>query len=223
MGKNTKKIAYLIGIDGAGKTTLAHNIVNKLNCDNVTHFAYVYARHFPFLVAPLKLFARKTLFRKSSQSLDYDVYKMKKKSVVDKFKLFSYLYSFLWTIDYLLITYLRILPTYFKNKNIIIDRYYLDFIVNLSDSMNLSNEEMLKLAKFITKLFPKPSLFLFIDTPCEIAFQRKNDIPSIDYLQIRRSKYMALANYFQFFVFDGQKTQDELVESALVQLSNLQY
>ena len=208
------KLIYILGIDGSGKTTLAKNLIKQLkNQDSPFH--YCYAQHIPFLLKPFKLIARKSLLKSTDEFQDYSYYINKKKSYSKKLRIISHIYGFIWLLDYYLRTGVKILYHRFLRHNLIMDRYFLDIVVNISETLDLNDAQMTKFAKFVSKLFPMPSKFYFIDIPEKVAYARKNDIQSIQYLTERKIKYQKLSEIFNFKYFDGTKSPEELMKTIL--------
>jgi thymidylate kinase len=206
------RLVYLIGTDGAGKTTLAHNVVGECARRGVRAH-YFYARHFPFLLLPAKLVARASLMRGTGQFRNYSKYTERKQQQARRLRLASRLYGFIWATDYVLVTWLRMLFTG-TGQYRVIDRYFLDVAVNIAASLGFSDEEFRGLVRRMSRFFPAPDLFIYIDVPPETAFQRKSDIPSPLYLEERRRRYLMLADAFGFRIIDGTKTPDELTSEV---------
>jgi dTMP kinase len=199
------KITYLIGTDGSGKTTLAHEVVRSLQEKN-QKAAYVYCQHQHILLLPLRLLVRNTYLRSVNSKKNYTEYSEKKSNISQKNRFLSWAYVSVWLLDYWIATILRILPHLFRSQLLVIDRYYLDIVVNISQVMGFTNHEMFAFAQRVKKIFPAPDWIFFIDVPEEIAFSRKNDIDSIEYIRERRSRYDALSASLNFHVIDGTQT-----------------
>jgi dTMP kinase len=57
---------------------------------------------------------------------------------------------------------------------------------------------------------PPPDLIFLIDLPESIAFQRKDDTPSLYYLKERREIYRWLSREYKMEVIDGTKSMAEV-------------
>jgi dTMP kinase len=66
--------------------------------------------------------------------------------------------------------------------------------------------------KNLLHLFPKPDLIFLVDVPEEIAYQRKDDVPSMDYLKVRRNSYLDIGEGYDMRLLDGCKDLTELKE-----------
>ncbi|MCC7004847.1 hypothetical protein IT397_02940 [Candidatus Nomurabacteria bacterium] len=219
-----RNIVYLLGTDGSGKTTLSTSLLHYYHSQKI-RVTYFYGRHFPFLLQPFKILGRITALKKTNEFMNYDGYINKKHTFFTNHRIIAAFYGAIWVADYLIITLLRLFPKLFNTDMIIIDRFFLDTTVNISESINLGNDQMLKLAKFLGWFLPSSSLNIFIKVSPEIAFSRKNDIQSIRYLEERNRRYEILSNYYNFKVINGEENQENVLGKAkelIRQLINLQ-
>jgi thymidylate kinase len=198
-----------IGIDGAGKTTHANALVdimkkNGINCK------YVWCRFEPFLIAPFITVARVLFLRKKDMFKNYGKYSTAKKKLLKNVFL-SKLYQYLILSDYFFQVFLKIkIPLRF-GKNIICDRYIHDTIItDLAVYLSYSTEKIEKVLGKCLYFFPKPDLSFLIDVPEEIAYQRKDDTPSLDYLKERREMYLDIGKEYGMIILDGTKELEEL-------------
>ncbi len=65
------------------------------------------------------------------------------------------------------------------------------------------------------RLSPRPAAAFLIDIPAEVALQRKDDIPSLDYVQRRVDYYRFLSRSQQMVVIDGCDHLDN-IQAAVV-------
>lgn len=216
------KIIYILGIDGSGKTTLAKNLVKHLNQQDHS-FHYCYAQHIPFILKPLKIIAQKSVMKSTDEFKNYSHYTDMKKKYSLKLRKLSYIYGFIWLLDYFLMAGFKIYYHRFLNHDLIVDRYFLDIVVNISETLQLKDSQLVRFAYFVSKLFPLPSAYYFIEVPEHVAFARKNDIQSIQYLTERKQSYKKLAEIFHFNYFDGTQSPEELrqsVQSHIIMFTN---
>lgn len=204
-----KIIIYLLGIDGSGKTTLVQRLTSHYRSEGIKA-TYFYARHFPLLLKPLKFLGRKTALKKTDEFKNYDEYKNRKNIFFTRHRIVGFVYGFIWAVDYLIVTWLRYFPKLVFSNMIIIDRFYLDTTINLSETLDLSSKRMVKLANIFGMFFPKTKLNIFIEVSPEIAFSRKTDIQSIRYLNERNERFKALSSSFNFAIINGEETPDDV-------------
>jgi len=119
--------------------------------------------------------------------VEYSDWSRFKKNITKHWYVFQFFFL-LQTLDYLvqLRKYNKTIKNH-KDKLVIVDRYLLDFIVD--QSVNYGSIENNFITKYLLRRLERFDIIFFIDTPEEIAFSRKNDIPSIDYLRERRNYY----------------------------------
>lgn len=199
------------GMDGAGKTSISKILVNDLQETGV-NIGYVYNRYAPFMLRPIMLIGKLIFLRKKDFSSDYTEYSHTKKTASKKHPFLATLYQYLLLFDYFFqITFKIGLPLHF-GKNIVCDRYIYDTIVtDLSVDFNYSDEDVRSCLNKILSLFPTPDIIYLIDVSEEIAYQRKDDVPSIEYLKDRRNTYLSIAKECNMKVLNGSMSLNELL------------
>ncbi|TCN72137.1 nucleoside/nucleotide kinase family protein [Acetobacteroides hydrogenigenes] len=180
---------YITGIDGAGKTTIIERIIPELFPNEKVEV--IWARYEPklirYLVAPLK----KSQTNGSTNFNDMNEQQYNKwssfKKKITKSKVLS---CVIFTIQYIeySITIKKVFSKLRKSpNNTIVDRFILDFLVDQSVNHGLNlNNWIVKRLLFKLNAF---SYVIFIDVEEHIALVRKNDIPSKEYLSVRRKFY----------------------------------
>jgi thymidylate kinase len=213
------EIIYIAGIDGSGKTTLAKNLETTLQKKD-SRARYFYARHFPILMKPLKTLARGMLLARTSEFGNYDGYISKKKSQSRKHRWLARVYAFVWLFDYSLITYLRFLPHVIARRTLILDRYFFDVAINISITLDMSEDEFLRFVDASARFYPSPDAVFFLDLPAEVAFRRKNDIQSVQYLEERRERYLSLAKKHHWITVDACASPEQVETVVSSHLAN---
>ena len=198
-----------VGIDGSGKTTLSKNLVKNL-MENEIASNYVWNRYTPILMKIPMLVANKFIFKKNELFTDYTSYSNKKRGLF-RSPLLSTIYENLLMLDYIIQMMYKIKIPLLMGKNIICDRYLFDTIVSdLAVDLNYSESKIKSILDFYLTFFPKPDLIFLVDVPEDVAFRRKNDIPSIKYLQDRRKICLTMGRLYNMIMLDGTKTINEL-------------
>jgi dTMP kinase len=198
------------GMDGAGKTTLAKSLVDDLQ-DMSIKSRYVYNRYVPIILRPVMLMGKLLFLHNKDFYGDYSEYSNKKKTASKKHPLLSGLYQHLLLFDYFFQILFKVkLPLLF-GKNIVCDRYIYDTIVtDLSVDFNYTEEDVKTSLSKILSPFPTPDITFLIDLPEEIAYQRKDDVPSIEYLRDRRKMYLYMGEEYKMMILDGTMPLDNL-------------
>ncbi|HEY76490.1 MAG TPA: hypothetical protein G4O00_09960 [Thermoflexia bacterium] len=88
-------------------------------------------------------------------------------------------------------------------KNLICDRYVYDTAIDLAVDLGYSRETFLKLLEAFLWLAPRPNVAFYIAVPETVAFSRKDDIPSPEYLSRRTQLYEYVAALYGLAVLDG--------------------
>tara|TARA_B110000240_G_C13512601_1_gene460698 strand:+ start:5735 stop:6433 length:699 start_codon:yes stop_codon:yes gene_type:complete len=207
-------IIYFTGIDGSGKSTIIKELENR----KIFGEKYITTRggYVVKLMKPISNIARKKKVKSSinynyiSKS-DYNRWKDFKIKLL-KSKLINSLLYAIQSFDYYL-QILKLEKNYLNdnfNSTIILDRYIYDFLI----AMNIfygdkSNSYWYK--KLEKKLVLVDYIF-FIDTNCKSAFSRKDDIPSLEYLEERRLLYLkTLKNVEKCYNIDNNGNIEETI------------
>lgn len=204
------RIINVVGIDGSGKTTLCQKLLSEFQ-KRFPDIQYVHSYHEPFLLKPIKSLAKATLMRDTDEFVDYTHYRKRKALVSNKHKLLSRIYALVWIFDYILQMFYQISVPKLMGTCLIVDRYVYDAVLNASLTANLSRHISYKIIDMMLKIFPKPDLVFLIDLPEEVAFTRKNDIQSVEYLRERRHIYIEMADRYRFIKIDGQADPEKIL------------
>jgi len=203
------KIISFLGVDGAGKTTIAKELVARLD---VTTYCYVYLRYYPILSYPIKMLSKITVYKRVNEFINYEQYSKKKKNFSSRYILLTRIYVIICIIDFLIINYVKFNISLLRKKNIIIDRYIIDFLTTISIAGNLNINTTKVLLKYFYKLFPVPDKIIYLNIPLKVALNRKMDIPSEQYLEERKLFYEMLIKDHRYLEIDATKSVDEIIE-----------
>lgn len=211
------KLIYVLGTDGAGKTT----ITQQLHREGLPgrRVAYLYCQHRPFFLWLLKLPARLLFLRRTDQFKDYRAYKGRKDATVRRHPRALKLYVWLWYLDVWLQTWPRLLWARCFADVVLMDRYYLDWVVNLGVLAGNQTEDMLAAAGCLERTLPRADCHVFLDVSEETAFRRKDDIQSVDYLRERKARYLQLAPHYRFNLVNADRDIDSVLADTRAALA----
>lgn len=210
-----------VGIDGSGKTTLAKNISNEFKKENFNSI-YVYGRIIPTFSRLFMSLGRSLVLRRKKNDIfnDYEGYSKQKKKVFNN-KLFSNVFKWIILLDHILQINLRIKTRLLMGKIVICDRYIFDTVItDIAANIDCEINESTDLIKKTFIYVPKPDYLFYIKIPEEVAFERKDDVPHINYLIERKRLYDSLEHSFKIIELDGTKKMDEIsseVKKKLIQ------
>ena len=198
------------GIDGTGKTTLSKELVELLNEKGVK-CKYVYARLNPFILKPFILLGGLVFLRGGEISENYSEYSNTKRKAIIKHSLLSKFYERILLLDYIFQIFFKVKIPLIFGKNIVCDRYVYDTVItDLSVDMNYSKGRVISLLNNLLRFFPEPDITFLIDVPEKIAYQRKNDTPSMGYLKERREIYLDVGKEYEMVILDGYRDLSDL-------------
>lgn len=207
------------GIDGSGKTTLAKSLVEAMKKNGIES-RYVYNRFNPFMLKPFIIVARALLLRGKDMFEDYIADSNAKRRIF-KNRFLSIVYQSFLLFDYSFQIFLKVKIPLMLGKNIICDRYIYDTVcTDLAIDLNYSDDKIVNILKKCLYLFPKPDMTFLIDVSEEVAYGRKDDVPSVDYLKDRRNIYLEIGRVYEMIILDGTKDLTELkdvVENKVIE------
>ena len=202
------KLICFTGIDGSGKTTLAKLLVDSIKKQSVK-CTYTYGRCKCRIAMPFFLLG-KFLFLKGGDTKNYSEYSNTKKEAVEKHPILSSLYQNVILFDYFFRILIKIIFPMMLGKIVVCDRYVYDTVINDIPRSDNNIGNIRRLLKKCFRIAPKPDIAFLIDMPEEIAYQRKNDTPSIGYLRERRKIYLEIGKEYGMIILDGTKSLEEL-------------
>lgn len=207
------------GIDGSGKTTLAKRTVDWLESEGVRS-RYIWNIFEPWLLAPFLKLGRAVFLRKQNMFRDYSSYAQSRQRIFRVPGISSF-FHFCFFGEYLVRFTVRVRFWQLRGRTVVCDRYVYDAVATHAANVGYSHDKVRSTINRLLRLMPKPDLVLFVDIPEELAWERKDDVPSIEFLQKRRKVYLQLVDEYAMEVIDGSRSLAELEEGIRERVNRL--
>jgi dTMP kinase len=162
------------------------------------------------LSRPVVVLANKYLLR-SNEPAQYVAYTTEKKTLFKRHALSQIIYRDILSFDYVLQLLIKIKLPLMCGAMIVCDRYIYDTVItDWAVDMGFTKEQIVASLNTYLKLLPKPDIIFLVDVDENIAFSRKADLPSIDYLKDRRNLYLDIAKDFNMEILNGNRSQKDV-------------
>ena len=208
---NNNSLIVFCGIDGSGKTTQAHLLVDTLHKDRRA-VSYVWARWEQVLVKPFTVKWKSAIGQETGFSDGRAKENKEKKHRLLNNPFFRWLWLGAFFVDYGLQILVKVRSRLIRGGIIVSDRMFYDSVID--QAINLGNNKDWLLnnldSTWMKIIFPKPDMVLYIDCPGEMAFERKDDAPDLEYLTDRRELYRLLADKYKWVQIDGTRSVDDI-------------
>ena len=215
---NTKRpIICFMGLDGSGKSTCIDYACEQLKLQGV-NVEIVRAAYVVTVMSGIIKLGKKLLMKKNSNPFggDYRSYLENMRKHSDKGFVYK-VFSFLTTIEFKTQIFFRIILKHAFGKTLLVDRYIFDNVVTYAANLGLGMDYMDNTLNGKWKHAPRPDLIIYIKTPVDICFSRKDDTPDPLYLEIREPLYDCIAEKYHAVTISGaqdkQKMLDEVMKS----------
>jgi len=195
------------GLDGSGKTTLIRCLEKYFDSNKISYNS-------SSIYGQLSIYAMIRNLR-SLSSKDNERANTEKKDNSTTYKFFRSRNAkkFFLLIDIIILSFVKLYYS-FSKKILIIDRYFFDFLMEVTDDIRLYQ-------RFVCFLFPTPSLSFFIETDPILAFNRKGEY-DIEILTNRRKIYNKIFKYrsIDYIINNNDNTnaEEELIKIIKLEL-----
>jgi len=195
------------GIDGSGKTTQAKLLVDWLTSQGVKAI-YTWSRGEVLAIRRIFLSVGRRALGTSTRQIaidqsSYREYQSRKSTLMRK-PFIRTLWSAMTYFEHLVQINTDIRRRMQEGCVVVCDRYQWDTLIDLAVWNHKDSAWLLNgFNRFMWQFIPKPSITFLVDIPPEEAMRRKDDIPSLDYVQKRTDHYQYLAKRDAWRVIDG--------------------
>lgn len=207
------------GVDGSGKTFQAQRLVDRLNAEGYPAVS-VWGGGQAALLMPIirlgKLLMKGPRKHQLGKSADAEVRTQYRDYVASTQKMMRrrwlrdlWLHAYL--ADHMLEIWRTMLPQLLRKRIVVCDRYIYDSLIRVAVMSGIGQNELPALLHLPGSYpVPKPAKWFFLDVPAEVAFQRKDDILDIEFLERRVPMYQVAAQELNMHVIDGSAGVDEI-------------
>jgi len=212
-----RKIIVLMGLDGSGKTLQANMLAEWLAARG-EKAEVVWMRGESYMTAPLIRIGKAVLGgpreeKRGEGIADPDSYRKYTRSKQSMFR--NPLLRSIWRSTTLIDHYISFRRAVGRLKRdvttVILDRYVYDSMIDIDSAFGSEGREALRLlGSVFFRLFPRPDKVLLLDLPPEESMKRKDDIPSIEYLESRRPVYHIIAEHVGASTVDATKSKEDV-------------
>ena len=204
------KIVFLAGVDGCGKTTLAHKVIDRLNSKGIPA-VHVWSRFNNYLSKPLLAFAR---------VLGLNYYEVKNGTKIgyhdfEKCNIISCLFISLQLIDVWIASIAKFWIPIIKHKQVIVsDRGPYDTLIDVALDTGMANLPDSLLGELFYRSIPFPhKVFLVVRDKNKIELSR-SDIKCDRKFQKRMDLYVANENTLAFQRVSNNDSIDQTVSQS---------
>ena len=208
MHKNFDVIIFC-GLDGSGKSTQAKKLQEYLQKNNIVC-------HYEWFRYPNKFSLPFAGFIKLLGKSVYPISEKKKKKGIKNLENHNTL-SNIWKnfllLDFKFLNYFKIIKNLKENKNLILDRFIIDTIVDLViiSGGSLSSECLIK---EFSHLIPPKTKIIFLDIDPMISFQRNHE-EDVETLTKKRILYHHLIKLIGGIIINAEKPIEEVHKKIL--------
>jgi dTMP kinase len=216
-----RKLIVLMGLDGSGKSTQANMASEWLKRQGIPT-QVVWMRGESYITQPV-LKVGKALLRAPREEKrgggiesgrDYERY-VGGKQAMFKNRALRAIWRTLTIIDLYITFKLSFRSVARDTRVVILDRYVYDSLIDIDSAFGSGGAEAVKmLDSSLLGLFPEPDMVFLLEIPPEEAMKRKDDIPSIVYLEERHDLYLKFAEITRAIRVDASLGIEQ-VQSAI--------
>lgn len=219
MSNRKGRLICFVGIDGSGKTTQARETAHWLRGQNIA-VRYVWGFSRLWLTSSLIKIGKVFFFRNRNIYKDYPAYDVSKKKLFQH-PILCRSYEALYLAEYACSTLFRVWLPRRLGLTVVCDRYVFDTVVSLATDLSYSEEGMKALLRKLLRLLPAPDAVFFIDLPERAAYERKTDVPSLEFLTEKRKLYSTLLGEYDVDTIDGLAPAEAIQAAVREKLGRL--
>lgn len=194
-------LAVIIGPDGSGKSSISNMVVEKLS-PTFPQIRYVWCRFESKLLGFLLRVNSKVAGFEGDFRESYEARSESKNRLLTNSPL-RWPYLAFVVISYMMDLRKKVVRPLRAGYLIVSDRYVYDTIVDLWVDFGKKDKSLVFLTPMLINIAPPPKYVFWVDVPEEISMSRKNDVPNIEYVAMRRKGYELLSRRISTIRLDG--------------------
>lgn len=209
------------GVDGSGKSLQAQRLVERLQATGYPA-TYVWGGGQSSLAMPLirigKWLLKGPRKHQLSRNADatvraqYDDYLATTQRYLKR-PMLRAIWRHIFLADHTLEIWRTIVPALMWKRIVVCDRYIYDSVIRVAVMTGMTAEDLPRLLNLPPAYaVPMPRQWFLLDVPAEVAYQRKDDILDVAFLERRIPFYQAAAKALTMDVIDATRTPDEISE-----------
>jgi len=194
-------LVVIIGPDGAGKSSVSKMLVERLSSTSRPAI-YVWCRFGSKLLGFLLRMNSKVAGFKEDFRESYRERSENKSTLLTNTPL-KWPYLVFVVFSYMMSLHGKVARPLKEGNMIVSDRYVFDTIVDLWVDFGRKKKHLDFLIPLMTNIAPPPKLVFLLDVPEEVSMSRKDDVPNIEYVAVRRMGYQLIAEMIGAVKLDG--------------------
>ena len=208
------KMICFMGLDGSGKSTSIEYAYRHLK-ESGYRVEIVRAAYVIKYMRPIIQLGKKLLMKHDSDPYagDYKSYLEKMRRQSKKTGVYR-IFSALTTAEFKLQIFFSITLKRFFGITLLVDRYVYDNVVTYAANLGLGEDYIRDTMDHKWKRAPKPDMLIYVKTPVDICFSRKNDIPDPLYLEIREPLYDKVADLYGATIIYGDQSMENMTREV---------
>jgi len=206
------KVWATCGVDGSGKTTQV-KLLEEYLMERGFRVKRIWFRWTAFFSYSLLALCRLLGYTKWKTISRSNVKYAERRFYMNR--ALARLWPWLFTLDTFIYFVFQVELWRVFGYTVLCDRFIPDILVDLM--CETRDYQLLKrlVGRVLLSLIPKNSKLAIIDVDENIAYHRKHDIPSIDYLKERRKLYLTLAKTLGIPIVNGENEANKVYEDIL--------
>ena len=212
------ELICIIGTDGAGKTTQARNLQEYLE-SREKRVRYTWGKFGSKYTKAIIEFIKKILSLSGKDMENHESRSETKNSFLDNRVVRVTYLVYVLAVYYLQLLRRVVIPLY-TNDVVVCDRYVHDTIIDLMVDYEYSGKRGRQLLAILFVALPRPDRIVYIDISPDVSLERKDDIPSEQYIVDKKEAYTKLLTDIDIQAIDGTQSKTDVFSEIIATYNN---